>query len=223
MRSHHFGPIPACRKAGVRCNSLAVGTNPEGPDRTRCHRNLRLRTKSEQVTEAAGQLDFGNHAIPHLEESPIPNNAAPFESKQRVSTYGWPHSSEAGEVAAMGCCRVSLYHSLTLVGQFSMSVIAVNNNQSITERESSARSESSGGPYVIAMLYAASRSGKQSQGFRSSLSTAGFTLMWNDARSRASFGPSTLVNLSTVVLKSLACICCNSIVIVMSNNPLSHS
>jgi hypothetical protein len=58
------------------------------------------------VTEAAGQLDFGNHPIPHLEESPIPNNAAaPFESKQRVSTYGWPHSSETGEVAAMGCCR----------------------------------------------------------------------------------------------------------------------
>jgi hypothetical protein len=48
-------------------------------------------------------------------------------------------------------------------------------------------------------------------------------LMWNEARSRASFGPITLVNLSTVVLKSLACICCNPIVIVMSNNPLSHS
>ena len=71
--------------------------------------------------------------------------------------------------------------------------------------------------------YAASCSGKQSEGCRSSLSTAGFTLMWNEARSRASFGPITLVNLSTVVLKSLACICSNSIVIVMSNNPLSHS
>ncbi len=69
------------------------------------------------------------------------------------------------------------------------------------------------------MLYAASRSGKQSEGCTSSLATAGFTLMWNDARSRASFGPITLVNLSTVVLKSLACICCTSIVIVMSNNP----
>jgi len=99
----------------------------------------------------------------------------------------------------------------------------VNNNQSITERKSSARSESSARPCVIAMLYAASRSGKQSEGCRSSLSTAGFTLMWNDARSRASFEPITLVNLSTVVLKSLACICCNSIVIAMSNNPLSHS
>jgi hypothetical protein len=79
------------------------------------------------------------------------------------------------------------------------------------------------GPKVIAMLYAASRSRKESEGCRSSLSTAGFTLMWNDARSRASFGPITLVNLSTVVLKSLACICCNSTTIVMSNNPLSHS
>ena len=136
-------------------------------------------------------------------------------------------------------------------GSFSTAT-PVNNNQSITERGSStawptfthvltaraaeiiplgealsredpsARSESSAGPYVIAMLYAASRSGKQSEGCRSSLSTAGFTLMWNDARSRASFGPITLVNLSTVVLKSLACVCCNSIVIVMSNNPLSH-
>jgi hypothetical protein len=73
------------------------------------------------------------------------------------------------------------------------------------------------------MLYAASRSRKESEGCRSSLSTAGFTLMWNDARSRASFGPITLVNLSTVVLKSLACIFCNSTTIVMSNNPLSHS
>jgi hypothetical protein len=73
------------------------------------------------------------------------------------------------------------------------------------------------------MLYAASRSRKESEGCRSSLSTAGFTLMWNDARSRASFGPITLVNLSTVVLKSLACICCNSTTIVMSNNPPSHS
>ena len=73
------------------------------------------------------------------------------------------------------------------------------------------------------MLYAASRSGKQSEGCTSSLATAGFTLMWNEARSRASFGPITLVNLSTVVLKSLTCICSNSIVIVMSNNPLSHS
>ena len=71
--------------------------------------------------------------------------------------------------------------------------------------------------------YAASCSGKQSEGCRSSLSAAGFTLMWNEARSRASFGPITLVNLSTVVLKSLACICSNSIVIVMSNNPLSPS
>jgi hypothetical protein len=71
--------------------------------------------------------------------------------------------------------------------------------------------------------YAASRSGKQSGGCRSILSTAGFTLMWNDARSPASFGPITLVNLSTVVLKSFACICCNSTAIVMSNNPLSHS
>jgi hypothetical protein len=87
----------------------------------------------------------------------------------------------------------------------------------------SERSESSAGPYVIAMLYAASRSGKQSGGCRSILSTAGFTLTWNDARSRASFGPITLVNLSTVVLKSLACISCNSTVIVMSNNPPSHS
>jgi hypothetical protein len=78
-------------------------------------------------------------------------------------------------------------------------------------------------PYVIAMLYAASRSGKQSEGCRSSLSPAGFTLMWNDARSSASFGPITLVNLSTVVLKFLACICCNSIVMVMSNNPRSRS
>ena len=98
-----------------------------------------------------------------------------------------------------------------------------SNLYSRTERESSARSESSARPCVIAMLYAASRSGKQSEGCRSSLSTAGFTLMWNDARSRASFEPITLVNLSTVVLKSLACICCNSIVIAMSNNPLSHS
>src|SRR5580704_16727576 len=59
-------------------------------------------------------------------------------------------------------------------------------------------------------------------GRRSSLFTAGFTLMWNDARSNPSFGPITPVNLSTVVLKFLACICCNSIVIVMSNNPLSR-
>jgi len=98
-----------------------------------------------------------------------------------------------------------------------------NNSQSTTERESSARSERFAGPYVIAMLYAASRSGKQSKGCRSSLSTAGFTVMWNDARSRASFGPITVVNLSTVVLKSLGCICCNSIVMVMSNNPLPHA
>ena len=55
------------------------------------------------MTEAAGQLDFGNNAIPHLEENPIPNNAAAaFESKQRVSAYGWPHSSEAEEVARHG-------------------------------------------------------------------------------------------------------------------------
>ena len=72
-------------------------------------------------------------------------------------------------------------------------------------------------------FYAASRSGKQSERCWSSLSTAGFTLMWNEARSRASFGPITVVNLSTVVLKSLACISCNSIVIVMSNNPPSRS
>jgi hypothetical protein len=85
------------------------------------------------------------------------------------------------------------------------------------------RSESSAGPCVIAMLYAASRSGKESGGWKSSLSAAGFTLMWNDARSRASFGPITLVSLSTVVLKSLACTCCNSTVIVMSNNPPSRS
>ena len=69
------------------------------------------------------------------------------------------------------------------------------------------------------VLYAASRSGKQSEGCRSSLVTAGFTLMWNDAPSIASFGPITLVNLSTTVVKLLACICCNSTVIVMSNNP----
>jgi len=47
--------------------------------------------------------------------------------------------------------------------------------------------------------------------------------MCNDARACASFGPITLVNRSTVVLKSLACICCNSTAIVMSNNPFSHS
>src|ERR1700674_5708764 len=77
-------------------------------------------------------------------------------------------------------------------------------------------------PYNKAIrLYAASRSRKQSEGCRSSLFTAGFTWMWNDARSPASFGPITLVNRSTVVLKSLACICCNSTAIVMSNNPLS--
>ena len=52
------------------------------------------------------------------------------------------------------------------------------------------------------MLYAASRSGKQSGGCRSILSNAGFTLTWNDARSRASLGPITLVNFSTVVQRS---------------------
>ena len=70
--------------------------------------------------------------------------------------------------------------------------------------------------------YAASRSGKQSEGCKSSLSSAGVTLMWNEARSRASLEPITVVSLSTVVLKSLAGICCNSIEIEMSNNPLSH-
>jgi len=42
--------------------------------------------------------------------------------------------------------------------------------------------------------------------------------MWNDAWSRARLGPITLVSRSTVVLKSLACICGNSIVTVRSNN-----
>lgn len=72
--------------------------------------------------------------------------------------------------------------------------------------------------------YAASCSRKQSEGCRSSLSTAaGFTWMWNDARSPASCGPMTLVNLSTVVVKSFACIFCNSTAMVMSNNLPSHS
>jgi hypothetical protein len=67
------------------------------------------------------------------------------------------------------------------------------------------------------MLYAASRS-RKSEGCQSGLPTSGCTLTWNDAWSRASLGPMTLVNLSTVVLKSLARICCNSTTIVMSNN-----
>jgi hypothetical protein len=73
-----------------------------------------------------------------------------------------------------------------------------------------------------AALYATSLSRKQSEGCRSRFSL-GFAVVWNDARSVASFGPTTPVNLSMVVLKSLAFICCNSIVIVMSYNPLLHS
>jgi hypothetical protein len=47
------------------------------------------------------------------------------------------------------------------------------------------------------------------------LSSEGFTSMWSMACSRASFGAITLLNLSSVVVKSLAYNCCNSTVIVM--------
>jgi hypothetical protein len=40
--------------------------------------------------------------------------------------------------------------------------------------------------------------------------------MWNVARSRASFGAITPVSLSSAVVRSLAYICCNSTVIVIS-------
>jgi hypothetical protein len=73
------------------------------------------------------------------------------------------------------------------------------------------------------LFYAATLSGKQSEGCGSSLSTAGFTLTWNEAWSPTRFGPITLASRSTVELKSLACICGNSIVIVMSNDRPSHS
>jgi hypothetical protein len=49
------------------------------------------------------------------------------------------------------------------------------------------------------------------------------TLTWNDAWPRASVGPITFVSLSMVVVKSLACICRNSTVILTSNNTLSPS
>jgi hypothetical protein len=71
-------------------------------------------------------------------------------------------------------------------------------------------------------IHAAYRSEKSSERWKY-VSTPGVTLIWNVARFRASFGPITLVNLSTVVLKSLAYICCNSTVIVTSNNPFSPS
>ncbi len=77
---------------------------------------------------------------------------------------------------------------------------------------------------LLAPLCGLSLRGTRSDGYRSTASIAGFTVMWNEALSRASFGPIALVNLSTVTLKSLACICCNSIVTsTMSKNQLSES
>ena len=73
------------------------------------------------------------------------------------------------------------------------------------------------------LLYAASRSGKESEPWELSPSSVGFTLMQKVAWSCASFGPITLVNLSRIVVRSLAYICCNSTLIEMSNTPLSHS